>query len=211
MGLGLAEPDFHTRCFVEWEDYPRRAIIAAQRAGYFAPAPIWDDICSFDGKPFRGAIDTILAGYPCQPFSMAGQRKGTDDERHLWPEVARIIREIEPRWVFLENVAGHLTLGLEAVLRELRDMGFTPAVGVFSAGEVGAPHERQRVFIVAYCGEARRQRTIRQDSNIQFGKGSSELAGSAMAANCWRPLAAGSGQFSPRESGRGSSSPWRSA
>jgi len=90
----------------------------------------------------------------CQPFSAAGQRKGEDDERHLWPDVARIIREVEPRWVFLENVSGHVSLGLETVLRELWDMGWTPATGIFSAGETGAPHERQRVFIVAYRDRA---------------------------------------------------------
>ncbi len=150
MGLMLAEPGFHTRCFVEWEEYPRNVLIAAQRAGYFAPAPIWDDVTTFDGRPFRGAIDTILAGYPCQPFSHAGQRKGADDKRHLWPEVARIIREVEPRWVFLENVAGHVSLGAETVLRELWDLGWTPAAGLFSASETGAPHQRLRWFCVAY-------------------------------------------------------------
>ncbi|MEO9900734.1 MAG: DNA cytosine methyltransferase [Nisaea sp.] len=152
MGLMLAEPGFHTRCFVEWEEYPREALIAAQRAGYFAPAPIWDDVTTFDAKPLAGCIDTLLAGYPCQPFSQAGQRKGENDERHLWPDIERIIGELGDglRWCFFENVAGHLTLGLEAVLRSLRDLGFTPAVGVFSAEEVGATHERQRVFIVAY-------------------------------------------------------------
>lgn len=154
MGLMLAEPGFHTRALVEWEEYPRQSIIAAQRAGYFAPAPIWDDVTTFDGRPFRGAIDTILAGYPCQPFSAAGQRKGADDERHLWPDVARIIREVDPEWVFLENVAGHVSLGLETVLRDLWDMGRTPAVGLFSAGETGAPHERLRVFIVAHRNSA---------------------------------------------------------
>lgn len=152
MGLMLAEPGFHTRCWVEWEEYPRSVIVAAQRAGYFAPAPIWDDLTTFDARPFAGAIDTVLAGYPCQPFSHAGQRKGADDERHLWPDVARVARELGPslKWVFLENVAGHVTLGLETVLRDLRDMGFTPAVGLFTAAETGAPHERERVFIVAH-------------------------------------------------------------
>ena len=152
MGLMLAEPGFHTRCFVEWEPYPRSSIIAAQRAGYFAPAPIWDDLATFDATPFACAIDTILAGYPCQPFSMAGQRKGADDPRHLWPNVARVARELGDglRWIFLENVAGHVTLGADTVLRELRDMGFTPAAGLFSAEEVGAPHERLRWFCVAH-------------------------------------------------------------
>lgn len=152
MGLMLAEPGFHTRCFVEWEEYPRSTIIAAQRAGYFAPAPIWSDLTTFDAKPLAGAIDTLIAGYPCQPFSMAGKRLGEDDPRHLWPHVARVARELGDglRWIFLENVAGHVTLGAETVLRELWDMGFTPAAGIFSAGETGAAHERQRWFCVAY-------------------------------------------------------------
>jgi DNA (cytosine-5)-methyltransferase 1 len=119
MGLMLAEPGYHTRAFVEWEDWPRAVLIAAQRAGYFAPAPIWTDLRSFDARPFRGAFDIVLAGYPCQPFSAAGKRGGADDPRHLWPDVARVIGECRPEWVFLENVAGHVTLGLETVLREL--------------------------------------------------------------------------------------------
>lgn len=110
MGLMLAEPGYHTRCFVEWEPYPRDVIAAAQRAGYFAPAPIWDDVNTFDATPFAGAFDTIVAGYPCQPFSHAGQRKGECDPRHLWPAIERIIRELGPglRWAFFENVAGHI-------------------------------------------------------------------------------------------------------
>ena len=153
MGLMLAEPGYHSRAFVEWDDWPRSVLIAAQRAGYFAPAPIWDDLRSFDARPFRGAFDTVLAGYPCQPFSAAGKRGGTEDPRHLWPEVSRVIRECAPEWVFLENVAGHVTLGLETVLRELWGLGYTPAAGLFSAAEVGAPHQRQRIFILAHTDE----------------------------------------------------------
>jgi site-specific DNA-cytosine methylase len=151
----LAEPGYHTRCFVEWDEYPRRVLIAAQRAGYFAPAPIWDDLRNFDARPFRGAFDIVLAGYPCQPFSAAGLRRGANDSRHLWPEVARVIRECQPEWVFLENVAGHIDLGAETVLRELWEMGFTPAAGAFSAAEVGAPHERLRWFCVAHRNDSR--------------------------------------------------------
>ncbi len=141
LGLMLAEPDYHTHAFVEWEDYPRTVLAAAQAARYFAPAPIWDDLRNFDARPFCGAFDTVLAGYPCQPFSAAGKRGGADDPRHLWPDVARVVAECRPEWVFLENVAGHVTLGLEAVLRELWGMGYTPAAGLFSAAEVGAPHQ----------------------------------------------------------------------
>lgn len=152
MGLGLAEPGFSTSCYVEWEEYPRDSLIAGQRAGYMHPAPIWDNVKTFDGRPWRGVVDTILAGYPCQPFSQAGKRLGADDPRHLWPHVARVIRELGDglRWVFLENVAGHITLGAETVLRELWDMGWTPAAGAFSAAETGAPHERLRWFCVAH-------------------------------------------------------------
>ncbi|MBA3912223.1 MAG: DNA cytosine methyltransferase [Rhodobacter sp.] len=153
MGLMLAEPGYHTRAFVEWEVWPRTVLIAAQRAGYFAPAPIWDDLRSFDARPFRGAFDIVLAGYPCQPFSAAGKRGGADDPRHLWPDVARVIGECCPEWVFLENVPGHVTLGLETVLRELWAMGYTPAAGLFSAAEVGAPHQRLRIFILAHTDE----------------------------------------------------------
>ena len=149
----LAEPGYHTRAFVEWEDWPRAVLIAAQRAGYFVPAPIWTDLRSFDARVFSGAFDAVLAGYPCQPFSAAGKRGGADDPRHLWPNVARVIGECRPEWVFLENVAGHVTLGLETVLRELWGLGYTPAAGLFSAAEVGAPHERLRIFILAHTDE----------------------------------------------------------
>jgi site-specific DNA-cytosine methylase len=78
----LAGSGYHTRAFVEWEEWPRSVLIAAQRAGYFALAPIWDDLRSFDAQLFRGAFDIVLAGYPCQPFSAAGKRGGADDPRH---------------------------------------------------------------------------------------------------------------------------------
>lgn len=152
MGLMLAEPEFHTRCWVEWEAYPRYVLTSGMRAGYLAQAPIWDNVKTFDARPYAGAFDTLIAGYPCQPFSMAGQRKGEDDERHLWPDIERIIGALgnELRWCFFENVSGHLTLGLETVLHALHRLGFRTAAGLFSAEEVGAAHERQRVFIVAH-------------------------------------------------------------
>lgn len=158
MGLGLAEPGFATACYVEIEDYPRQTLIAGQQAGYLHTAPIWDDLKTFNALPWRGFIDTVLAGYPCQPFSQAGQRKGERDPRHLWPDIERIVDELAPSWCFFENVPGHLTLGLETVVRALQRMGFRVAVGTFSAAETGAAHERQRVFIVAYsCANGRKR------------------------------------------------------
>ena len=93
-------------------------------------------------------MDLIVGGYPCQPFSSAGKRLGEDDPRHLWPEIRRITKEIKPRFVFFENVAGHLTLGLCDVLRDLQEMGFRCSAGLFTAEEVGASHRRERLFIL---------------------------------------------------------------
>lgn len=211
MGLMLAAPRFHTRAFVEWEEYPRQCLIAAQRAGYFAPAPIWDDLTTFNGRPFRGAFDTILAGYPCQPFSHAGQRRGHDDERHLWPDVARIVREVDPEWVFLENVAGHVSLGAETVLRNLWDMGYTPAAGLFSASETGAPHERLRWFCVAHRRHAERRPEVaggdvsyRHDAGRSQGDGWTGECGDRMA-DAARDL--GGIHEGPGPEGRGAADP----
>jgi len=118
--------------------------------GALDAAPIWDDLSTFDGNQWRGVVDLVSAGYPCQPFSVAGQRRGADDPRHLWPHVARIIREVGPRVVVLENVAGHVVLGLPDVLGELAEMGFDAEWGCYRASEVGAPHQRERVFVLAY-------------------------------------------------------------
>lgn len=209
LGLGLAEPDFHTRAYVEWEPYPRSILIAAQQAGYLAPAPIWDDLTTFDAKPFAGAIDTLLAGYPCQPFSQAGQRKGEADDRHLWPHVARIARELGDalNWIFLENVSGHVTLGGEAVLRTLRDMGFTPAAGLFTAEEVGTSHERLRLFIVAYrpCrGQRKRGDAAQQGGSRHADSGDSELANSyGRDASAEREQRGGEQRFQPEGGGVG--------
>lgn len=95
-------------------------------------------------------VDIITAGYPCQPFSNAGQRKGEDDPRHLWPEVLQAIRNLRPRYAILENVRGHLTLGFDSVLKDLASIGYDAEWSIVRASEVGAPHQRARLYIVAY-------------------------------------------------------------
>ncbi|WP_194786912.1 DNA cytosine methyltransferase [Mycobacteroides abscessus] len=95
-------------------------------------------------------IDIVTAGYPCQPFSAAGQRKGTDDERHLWPYVAEAIRVLRPRLVVLENVAGHRSLGFDCVLADLAGMRYDAQWCSLRASDVGAPHRRERLFVVAH-------------------------------------------------------------
>lgn len=149
LGIRLAIPEARTVCFVEREAYCAALLVARMQDGALDEAPVWSDLATFDGREWRGVVDCVVAGYPCQPFSRAGKRTGASDPRHLWPHVARIIRECGPRVVVLENVVGHLSLGFHEVCEELRDMGLVPAAGLFSASEVGACHERLRLFVLA--------------------------------------------------------------
>ena len=103
------------------------------------------------------AIDLICGGYPCQPFSQAGKREGTDDDRHLWPEMHRIVASVRPRWVIAENVAGHISMGLDSVLSDLENEGYTCWPVVIPACAVDAPHRRDRVWIVAHADDTERR------------------------------------------------------
>ncbi|WP_246003708.1 DNA cytosine methyltransferase [Histidinibacterium lentulum] len=150
LGLHLALPGYRTVGHVERDAYAAAVLVARMEDATLDRAPLWDDVATFDGRPWRGAVDIVTAGYPCQPFSVAGKRRGADDPRHLWPHVARIIGEVEPPFVFLENVAHHLRLGFPEVAGGLVGMGYRLAAGLFTAAEVGAPHRRERLFILAH-------------------------------------------------------------
>ncbi len=151
LGVHIAEPRYRTVCFVERNSFTAAALVARMADTSLAPAPVWDDLKSFDGRPWRGRVHILTAGYPCQPFSLSGIRQGENDPRHLWPDVARITGEIAPEWVFFENVPGHLTLGFQDVTRDLQAMGYRVAACVVSAAEVGASHTRERLFILAHA------------------------------------------------------------
>ena len=158
LGLHISEPRYRTVCYVEREGHAAATLVARMADQALDQAPIWDDVKSFDGRPWRGKIHILSAGYPCQPFSTAGRRRGTDDPRHLWPHVARVVSEVRPDWVFLENVLGHLALGFPEVGGQLRGMGYGVKAGVFTADEVGAHHVRPRLFALAHAdGEQQRQ------------------------------------------------------
>lgn len=149
LGVGLAVGNARTVCHVEIESYACEVLASRMEEGSLDQAPIWTDIKTFDGEPWRGVVDCIIGGYPCQPFSCAGKRKGTDDPRHLWPHIERIVREVGPRFCYFENVAGHLSLGFDIVTKGLRGMDYGVEAGIFSAAEVGASHIRKRLFILA--------------------------------------------------------------
>ncbi|MDN2565269.1 DNA cytosine methyltransferase [Aquibium sp. A9E412] len=149
LGLTIAIPEYRAVGHVERETYAAAILVARMEDASLDQAPVWDDLATFDGRPWRRAVDIVTAGYPCQPFSVAGKRRGADDPRHLWPHVARIVGEIEPPFVFLENVSHHLRLGFPEVAAGLVGLGYRLAAGLFTAAEVGAPHKRERLFILA--------------------------------------------------------------
>ncbi len=122
---------------------------------HWPDVPIYEDIRELDGRTM-GHVDIITGGYPCQPFSSAGNQRGEADDRHLWPEFARLIREIRPRWAIGENVAGHINLGLDGVLADLEGIGYTTEQFVIPACAVNAPHRRDRIWILASYAECLR-------------------------------------------------------
>ena len=149
LGLAIAIPGYRAVGHVERETFAAATLVARMEDASLDQAVVWDDVGTFDGRPWRGAVDIVTAGYPCQPFSVAGKRRGAEDPRHLWPHIARIVGEVEPPFVFLENVAHHLHLGFPEVASGLVGMGYRLAAGLFTAAEVGAPHKRERLFILA--------------------------------------------------------------
>lgn len=158
LGLSIAlGGDYRTVCHVERDAFAAACLVARMEDAALDAAPVWDDLKTFDGRRWRGVVDIVTAGYPCQPFSLAGKRLGVLDERHLWPDVLRIIGEVQPGCVFLENVAAHLGMGYAEVERDLQGLGYRVGPGLFTAEEAGAPHGRKRLFILAYRDGSRRE------------------------------------------------------
>ena len=155
LGVELAIPCARSVCMVEREAFAVAHLVAAMQQGLLAPTPVWSDARTFDGRPWRGAVDGLIGGIPCQPHSLAGRKRGQLDGRDLWSDARRIIATARPWFVLIENVAGMLSAGAdeiagaERVWRDLRKLGFAVEGGLFTAAEVGASHERERVFIVA--------------------------------------------------------------
>ena len=153
-GLDLAAKrcGIKTVCYVEWDRYAQGVLMSRMRDGGLDLAPLWDDVTTFDGTAWRGKVDIVFGGFPCQPHSVAGKRKGADDKRNLWPDTMRILRE-SGAWGFVgENVPGIVTNGFAAqVLADLEREGFCGAPFSNTACASGAPHMRERVFFVAHA------------------------------------------------------------
>lgn len=155
LALSRAFRGYQSVCYVEREISSAAQLVAEMEKGRLPDAPIWDSLETFDGEPWRGIVDTVIAGFSCQPWSVAGKRRGVDDERWIWPAIAEIIRTVAPRWVILENVPGLVRHGLGLVVNDLAAFGFSIEWDVFSASEVGAPHKRDRIFIMADADSGR--------------------------------------------------------
>jgi len=133
---------YETVAFCEMDEFCQKVL-----KKHWPQVPIFDDVRTLDAARL-GRIDIVTGGYPCQPFSQAGRRQGEEDERHLWPEMLRIIKSCQPRYVVAENVAGHVTMGLDQVLTDLEDQGYTTRPIIVPACAKNAPHRRDRVWII---------------------------------------------------------------
>jgi DNA (cytosine-5)-methyltransferase 1 len=141
---------WRTVCAVEWEAYPASVLCARQNDGLLPSFPIWDDVQTFDGKPWQGIVDVVSGGFPCQDISAAGNGAGITGERSsMWKHMARIVCEVRPKFVFVENSPMLTSRGLGVVLGDLAEMGFDAEWGVLGAANVGAPHLRERIWICA--------------------------------------------------------------
>ncbi len=149
LGGGLL--GWRTVCAVERDAYAAQVLAQRQNDGVLEAFPIWSDVCSFDGTRWRGVVDVVSGGFPCQDISAAGKGAGIEGSRSsMWKQMARIISEVQPRYAFVENSPMLTTRGLGVVLADLATMGFDAEWGVLSAADVGAPHLRERIWILGY-------------------------------------------------------------
>lgn len=166
---------WETVAFCEREPFPRKVL-----AKHWPDVPIHDDVRKIEEfEQYAGTVELICGGYPCQPFSVAGKQRGTEDDRHLWPAMFEIIKAVRPRWVVAENVAGHVRMGLDSVLSDLESEKYTAQALIIPACAVNAKHRRDRVWIVGHADnekhpisaeQGRRQKPLRQnDSDAQGG------------------------------------------
>lgn len=141
---------WRTVCAVERDAYAAQVLAQRQNDGALPAFPIWSDVCSFDGRPWRGLVDVVSGGFPCQDISAAGNGAGIDGARSgLWKQMARIVSEIRPRFVFVENSPLLVGRGLAVVIGDLAELGYDAGWIRLSASDCGAPHERDRLWLVS--------------------------------------------------------------
>ena len=163
-GLELAGLEHRVVAHVEIEAFAAANLVSKMEDGKLVPAPVWTNLKTLPVEVFRDRVSILTGGYPCQPFSSAGKRLGEEDPRHLWPYILDIIKAIRPVRCFFENVEGHISLGLREVVSDLESLGYKVAWGIFSAREVGAAHQRKRVYIMADSDSTRLRQSDQEDA-----------------------------------------------
>lgn len=178
-GIERTGVDLRALCYVEIEVFIIENMVQQMEQGLLDEAPVWSNLKTFNGRPFRGMVDIITGGFPCQPFSVAGKQLAGEDPRHLWPYIGKgessIVGTVRPICCFFENVPGLLNLGYREVRSDLEQLGYKVEEGIFSAEEAGAPHQRKRLFILA-VDNAHRER-LKQEYQIQARRNTVEYAG----------------------------------
>jgi len=171
-------------CAVEWEPYPAAVLAARQNEGFLPPFPIWDDVRTFDGRPWRGLVDVVSVGFPCQDISAAGKGAGITGERSgMWKEMARIIGEVRPRYVLVENSPVLTSRGLDRVLGDLALLGYDAEWIVLGADDAGAPHRRKRIWILGH--DAKRQLADPDLRGCLYGQSQKQSAKGGIDAQCF--------------------------
>lgn len=190
-GIAAAAGGLRVLAYVERDPYAAATLLARMEDSSLDPAPIWcGDLAELDASPLAGLVDILCAGFPCQPFSVAGKRRGTADHRWIWPDIAGIIRDVGPGLVFLENVPGLVQHGMPDVLGTLADLGYDATWDLFRASDVGAPHKRERWFCLAHPGcrsndQGQPQREPRSSDAASVGEASEDV-GNAAGGRCDR-------------------------
>ena len=164
---------WRTVCAVEWDAYAASVLVQRQNDGCLPPFAIWDDVQTFDGRPWRGRVDVISGGFPCTDISCAGKGAGIEGERSgMWGHMARIVGEVRPQFVFVENSPMLVGRGLARVLGDLASLGYDARWGIVGAHHVAAPHKRDRIWIVAHSRQQGLQGSGRPREANSVGKAS---------------------------------------
>ena len=167
---------WRTVCAVERNEYAASVLVQRQNDRQLEPFPVWCDVRTFDGRPWKGRVDVVSGGFPCQDISAAGSGKGVErgERSGLWSHMARIVGEVRPRYVFVENSPYLTSRGLGAVLGSLATLGYDAEWGVMGAHHVGAPHKRDRIWILA--ADSSRIGHVSQAGQVQTGRDRSEYS-----------------------------------
>jgi len=178
---------WRTVCAVEWDQYAATVLAQRQNDGLLESFPIWDDVQTFDGRPWQGIVDVVSGGFPCQDISVAGKGAGIDGERSgMWRHMARIIGEVRPQYVFVENSPNLVRNGIARVLGDLASLGYDARWGIIGADDAGFQHQRKRIWVLAYTASgASRLTAERERREGSFGR-SADCGGGAKARGVGR-------------------------